>query len=128
MSAPSPSFPLSRSLVLTLSRPNVFVTANAQPASKALRIIAELVVGVAEASPKGFSNFNPTNSMLMSTVSTGVKNFGSWGSGGMKIPCRDWGMGEWGKLMRLKESSIYGISKTVCEETDNIFFYYILLS
>ena len=64
-----------------MSRPKVLVTAKAQPASKALLIMAELVVGVAEASPNGFSNFNPTNSRLMSTLSTGVKNLGSWGFG-----------------------------------------------
>lgn len=40
----------------TLLRENVFVTAKAQPASKALLIIAEAVVGGADAKPKGFSN------------------------------------------------------------------------
>lgn len=39
---------------------------------KALRIIDELVVGVALARPKGFANFNPAISTLMSTRSMGV--------------------------------------------------------
>ena len=68
--------------VYTLSKTKVFVTAKLHPASKALRIIGELVVGVAEASPNGFSNFNPAHSTLMSTRSMGVKKFGSCGSGG----------------------------------------------
>lgn len=76
---------------LTLSRANVLVTANAQPASNALLIIAELVVGVAEASPKGFSNLRPTISTLMSTKSTGVKKLGSLGVVSTYNPCKDWG-------------------------------------
>ena len=40
---------------LTLSKLNVLVSANDHPASKPRLIIAELVVGVAEASPNGFS-------------------------------------------------------------------------
>lgn len=69
-------------MVLTLSRVKVLVTAKLQPASKALRIMAALVVGVAEARPKGFSNFNPATSTLRSTRSTGEKKFGRHGSGG----------------------------------------------
>ena len=48
------------------------VTAKLHPASNALLIMAELVVGVAEARPNGFSNRRPTISMLRSTRSTGV--------------------------------------------------------
>lgn len=57
---------------LTLSRENVLVTAKPHPASKALRIIEELVAGVALAMPKGFGNFSPAISTLMSTKSIGV--------------------------------------------------------
>ena len=56
------------------------MTAKLHPASKDLLIIAELVVGVAEARPNGFSNFSPHTSMLRSTRSTGVKNLGSFHS------------------------------------------------
>ena len=77
--------------LLTLSREKVLVTANAHPASNALLIMAELVVGVAEASPKGFSNLSPTISTLMSTRSTGVKKFGSLGVASTYNPCKDWG-------------------------------------
>ncbi len=56
--------------------------------------MAELVVGVAEARPKGFSNLSPHISTLMSTRSTGVKNLGREGSGGTYRPWRDWGGGE----------------------------------
>ena len=74
---------------LTLSRENVLVTAKLHPASNARRIIAELVVGVAEAKPNGFSNLSPHISTLMSTKSMGVKNFGNWGTSGIKRPWRD---------------------------------------
>ena len=50
----------------------VLVTAKDQPASNARRIIALEVVGVADASPNGFSNLRPATSKLMSTLSTGV--------------------------------------------------------
>ena len=56
----------------TLSREKVLVTAKLHPASNARRIMAELVVGVADARPNGFSNLRPHISMLMSTKSTGV--------------------------------------------------------
>jgi len=55
-----------------LSRENVLVTAKPHPASKALRIIEELVAGVALAMPKGFGNFSPAINTLMSTKSIGV--------------------------------------------------------
>ena len=42
-------------LMITLSKLNVLVRAKAHPASKPRLIIAELVVGVADASPNGFS-------------------------------------------------------------------------
>lgn len=48
------------------------MTAKPHPASKALRIIEELVAGVALAMPKGFGNFSPAISTLMSTKSIGV--------------------------------------------------------
>ena len=51
--------------------------------------MAELVVGVAEARPKGFSSLMPQRSMLMSTWSTAVKKVGRRGSEGMKRPCSD---------------------------------------
>lgn len=57
---------------LTLSRENVLVTAKPHPASNALRIIEELVAGVALARPKGFGNFSPAISTLISTKSIGV--------------------------------------------------------
>ena len=63
-----------------MSKYYVLVTAKFHPASKALHIIAELVVGVAEARPNGFSNLRPHISTLTSTSSIGVKNFGSSGS------------------------------------------------
>ena len=69
---------------------NVLVTAKLHPASNARLIMADEVVGVAEASPKGFSNLSPATSTKTSTWSTGVKNLGSWGSGGMNSPCNDW--------------------------------------
>ena len=56
----------------TLSRANVLVTANPQPASKPRLIIAALVVGGALAKPNGFSNFNPQISTLKSTLSISV--------------------------------------------------------
>ena len=68
--------------ILTLSKQYVLVTEKLHPASKALRIMAELVVGVAEARPKGFSNLSPHISTLTSTSSIGVKNLGSSGSDG----------------------------------------------
>ena len=73
----------------TLSRVKVLVTAKLHPASKDLRIIAELVEGVAEASPNGFWNFNRVTSTLRSTRSTGVKNFGRQGSNDTNSPWRD---------------------------------------
>ena len=57
---------------LTLSKLNVLVTAKLHPASNALLIMAELVVGVAEARPNGFSKWRPAVSTLMFTRSTGV--------------------------------------------------------
>ena len=76
----------------TLSREKVLVTAKDHPASNALRIMAELVVGVAEASPKGFSNLSPAISTLMSTRSTGVKKFGSLGEASTYRPWRACGV------------------------------------
>ena len=87
----------------TLSREKVLVTAKLHPASNARRIIAELVVGVAEARPNGFSNLRPHISTLMSTRSTGVKNFGSWGSAEMNRPWRDWGEGRKGGREKRRE-------------------------
>lgn len=55
----------------TLSREKVLVRAKPQPCSKALRIIAALVVGGALARPNGFRNLIPHTSTLMSTVSMG---------------------------------------------------------
>jgi hypothetical protein len=75
-------------VIHTLSKENVFVTANAQPASKALRIIALEVLGGADASPNGLMNFIPHISTLISTSSIGVQNFGSWGSSGTFTPTR----------------------------------------
>lgn len=54
----------------TLSSPKVLVSTNPHPCSKALRHIAPVVVGGAEASPKGFSNFSPQTSTEMSTCSS----------------------------------------------------------
>lgn len=51
----------------TLSSPNVLVKAKPHPCSKALLIIAVLVVGGAEARPNGLGNFIPHTSTLMST-------------------------------------------------------------
>jgi hypothetical protein len=62
------------------------VTANDQPASNARLIIAAEVVGVALARPKGFSNFKPAISTLISTLSIGVKNLGRHGCLGTKSP------------------------------------------
>lgn len=56
----------------TLSRANVLVTANPQPASNPRLIIAAVVVGGALAKPNGFSNFNPQISTLKSTLSISV--------------------------------------------------------
>lgn len=53
----------------TLSKPNVLVRAKPHPCSKALLIIAVLVVGGAEASPNGLGNLIPQTSRLMSTSS-----------------------------------------------------------
>lgn len=55
----------------TLSSEKVLVTAKPQPCSKALRIIAVLVVGGALAKPNGLGNLSPHTSTLMSTVSMG---------------------------------------------------------
>jgi hypothetical protein len=70
----------------SLSKQKVFVTANAQPASKARRIIEAEVVGVADARPNGFKKCIPAKSTEISTRSTGVKKFGSAGSLGMGMP------------------------------------------
>lgn len=75
-------------MIHTLSKEKVFVTANAQPASKALRIIALEVDGGADANPKGLINFIPHISTLISTLSIGVKNFGSWGSSEIFTPTK----------------------------------------
>lgn len=56
-------------LYVTLSNPKVLVKAKPHPCSKALLIIAVLVVGGAEARPNGFGNFIPQTSTLMSTWS-----------------------------------------------------------
>lgn len=72
--------------IITLSRAKVFVTAKLHPASKDLRIIALVVAGGAEAKPNGFSNFIPRSSMLRSTSSIGVWNFGNSGSLGTEFP------------------------------------------
>lgn len=56
----------------TLSRANVLVTANPQPASRPRLIIAAVVVGGALAKPNGFSNFSPQISTLKSTLSISV--------------------------------------------------------
>jgi len=68
----------------------VLVKANDHPASKPRRIIAELVVGVAEASPNGLSKCSPAISTLRSTRSTGVQNGGRRGSAGINKPCKDY--------------------------------------
>lgn len=65
------------------------MSANPQPASKPLLIIADVVVGGALASPKGFGNFRPQISTLRSTSSTGVKNRGRPGLSGSELPLRD---------------------------------------
>lgn len=70
----------------TLSKEKVFVTAKAQPASKARRIIALLVQGGAEARPKGFSNLMPHMSTLKSTSSMTVWNLGNCGVFGIVKP------------------------------------------
>lgn len=58
-------------LLSTLSNENVLVRAKPQPCSKALRIMAALVVGGALASPNGLGNVMPHIFTLMSTVSMG---------------------------------------------------------
>ena len=73
----------------TLSRAKVFVNANPHPASNALLIIADVVVGGALARPKGFSKRTPTTSTLRSTASIGVQYCGSWGVTGTDTPCND---------------------------------------
>ena len=76
----------------TLSSTKVLVTANAQPASNARRIIALLVHGVALASPNGFSkrSVRPlgahTISTLTSTASIGVQKRGRRDCSGTAIP------------------------------------------
>ena len=86
--SPPPPYtqPLTDPNPLTLSRANVLVRAKLHPASKARRIMAELVVGVAEARPKGFWNLRPHISTLTSTRSTGVKNLGRAGLSGTCRP------------------------------------------
>lgn len=74
----------------TLSRPKVLVRANPQPCSKALRIMAALVVGGALASPNGLGNLIPHISTLMSTVSMAQWNKGSLGVALTVLPWRDW--------------------------------------
>lgn len=59
-------------VTISLSSANVFVTANPQPCSNARRIMADAVVGGAEANPYGFSNFMPQTSTEMSTSSIGL--------------------------------------------------------
>lgn len=89
-SANEKSYYFSFSLIYcTLSSPNVFVTANPHPCSKALLIIAALVVGGAEARPNGFGNFIPQTSMLVSTWSIALKNNGSFGTESTVCPYRD---------------------------------------
>jgi len=66
------SYPTRKKELITLSNPNVLVTAYPHPASKARRIMGAAVVGGAEASPKGFSNFIPQISTEMSTASISV--------------------------------------------------------
>jgi len=75
--------------VYTLSRPKVLVRANPQPCSKALRIMAALVVGGALASPNGLGNLIPHISTLMSTVSMVQWNRGSLGVVLTVLPWRD---------------------------------------
>jgi hypothetical protein len=65
----------------SLSNPNVLVTANAHPAWNARRIIAALVVGGAEANPKGFKKCNPHIRTDRSTSSMAVRNPGNSGRG-----------------------------------------------
>lgn len=73
----------------TLSRPKVLVRAKPQPCSKALRIMAALVVGGALASPNGLGNLIPHISTLMSTVSMAQWNKGSLGVVLTVLPWRD---------------------------------------
>lgn len=75
----------------TLSRPKVLVRAKPQPCSKALRIMAALVVGGALASPNGLGNLIPHISTLMSTVSIAQRNRGSLGVVLTVLPWRDCG-------------------------------------
>jgi hypothetical protein len=70
---------------MSLSIENVFVTANPQPCSKPLFIIAPDVHGVALAKPYGFKNFNPQNSVEISTLSIGVQNNGNCGFSGTSL-------------------------------------------
>lgn len=73
----------------TLSRPKVLVRAKPQPCSKALRIMAALVVGGALASPNGLGNLIPHISTLMSTASMAQWNRGSLGAVLIVLPWRD---------------------------------------
>ena len=54
-------------VIMTLFSPNVLVRAKPHPCSKALLIIAVLVVGGADARPNGLGNLIPQTSTLMST-------------------------------------------------------------
>ncbi|TNN60410.1 hypothetical protein EYF80_029399 [Liparis tanakae] len=54
---------------LRYPRPNVLVKAKPHPCSKALLIMAVLVVGGADARPNGLGNLIPHTSTLMSTWS-----------------------------------------------------------
>ena len=84
---------------VTLSRAKVLVTAKDHPASKALRIMAALVVGVAEARPNGFLNLSPHISTDTSTLSMGVQKSGREGVSSTKRPWRlcDRGRGTYDK-------------------------------
>lgn len=63
------------------------MTANPHPCSKALRIIAVLVAGGAEAKPNGFSNLIPHISTERSTSSISVWKSGSFGGVVSGKPC-----------------------------------------
>lgn len=64
---------------MSLSKANVLVTAKPQPCSNERRIMADAVVGGADARPYGFSNLMPHSSTDMSTSSIAEWNRGSAG-------------------------------------------------
>lgn len=66
-------------VTMSLSSANVLVTAKPQPCSNERRIMAEAVVGGADASPYGFSNLMPHSSTEMSTSSMAEWKSGSAG-------------------------------------------------